>query len=140
MSDITLEKVDQVIDRTGCSYKEAKEALTAANGDVLDAIIYLTGGAKSTEDTEETTERFTPFDDDFVERLKEKISLGNVTKVRVTRNGEKLAEIPIVYGAAGALVSLALAPHLVLLGGLAAYGLDVRVELIKDDGSSEDFR
>ena len=39
--DITLEKVEQVISRTGATYGEAKEALIASDGDVLDAIIYL---------------------------------------------------------------------------------------------------
>ena len=36
---ITLEMVDKVIERTGVSYAEAKEALENSNGDILDAII-----------------------------------------------------------------------------------------------------
>ena len=39
--DITLEKVDQVRERTGVSYGEAKSALEISNGDVLNAIILL---------------------------------------------------------------------------------------------------
>ena len=39
--DITLEKVDQVRERTGVSYAEAKNALEISNGDVLNAIILL---------------------------------------------------------------------------------------------------
>ncbi|MCT4595196.1 MAG: hypothetical protein N4A57_13140 [Anaeromicrobium sp.] len=38
---ITLEKVDMVRERTGCTYKDIKEALEINNGDVLDSIIYL---------------------------------------------------------------------------------------------------
>ncbi len=37
--EITLEMVDQVHERAGVSYEEAKAALEAANGSVLDAII-----------------------------------------------------------------------------------------------------
>lgn len=37
--EITLEKVDQVKERTGVSYAEAKNALEVTNGDVLEAII-----------------------------------------------------------------------------------------------------
>ena len=37
--EITLEKIELVKDRTGISYKEAKEALEAADGSVVDAII-----------------------------------------------------------------------------------------------------
>lgn len=38
--EITLEKVDTVIERTGVSYSEAKKALEESDGDVLAAIIY----------------------------------------------------------------------------------------------------
>ena len=37
--EITLEKIELVKDRTGVSYKEAKEALEEADGSVVDAII-----------------------------------------------------------------------------------------------------
>lgn len=36
-----LEKVEKIREKTGVSYEEAKEALDASNGDVLDAIVYL---------------------------------------------------------------------------------------------------
>ena len=39
--EITLEKIELVKDRTGVSYKEAKEALEAADGSVVDAIISI---------------------------------------------------------------------------------------------------
>ena len=39
--EITLEAVDQIRDRTGVSYAEAKEALINSGGDVVDAIIAL---------------------------------------------------------------------------------------------------
>ena len=41
--EISLEKVDQVKERTGSTYKEAKEALEICGGDVLEAIIYIEG-------------------------------------------------------------------------------------------------
>lgn len=39
--EITLEKIELVKDRTGVTYKEAKEALEAADGNVVDAIIAI---------------------------------------------------------------------------------------------------
>ena len=39
--EITLEKIELVKDRTGVSYKEAKDALEAADGSVVDAIINI---------------------------------------------------------------------------------------------------
>ena len=54
--DITLEQVEKVRSCTGASYEEAKAALEAAGGNVLDAVILLeqqgktgpTGGDYST--------------------------------------------------------------------------------------------
>ena len=45
--EIKLEDVDKVIERTGVSYKEAKEALEMSNGDILDAIIYAEENLKN---------------------------------------------------------------------------------------------
>ena len=39
--EITLEKIELVRDRTGVSYKDAKDALEAAGGSVVDAIIAI---------------------------------------------------------------------------------------------------
>ena len=58
--EITLEKIERVKDRTGVSYKEAKEALEAADGSVVDAIIAIEEtvvvkpGAKANEFAAET--------------------------------------------------------------------------------------
>ena len=41
MENITLEKVDMVRERTKVTYAEAKEALEACEGDVLEALIYI---------------------------------------------------------------------------------------------------
>ena len=36
-----LEQVEKLVEKTGVSYSEAKAALETANGDMLDALIYL---------------------------------------------------------------------------------------------------
>lgn len=38
---ITIEQIDELRKRLDVSYEEAKEALEACNGDMLEAIIYL---------------------------------------------------------------------------------------------------
>ena len=55
MSEITLEKVDKVIERTGVSYGVAKKALEATDGDVLDAIIYIEEAQKQEEEASENS-------------------------------------------------------------------------------------
>ena len=43
-----LEKVEKLREKANVSYEEAKEALDIANGDILDALIYLERHGKST--------------------------------------------------------------------------------------------
>ena len=81
--EISLEKVDQVKERTGSTYKEAKEALEICGGDVLEAIIYIEGqnensNMKNPEDNaykENNSETI----EDFKVWLKETIKKGNVS-------------------------------------------------------------
>ncbi|MGL5642101.1 MAG: DUF4342 domain-containing protein, partial [Paraclostridium sp.] len=48
MTDITLEKIDQVLERVpSASYAQAKEALVVSDGNILDAIIYLEQNKKA---------------------------------------------------------------------------------------------
>ena len=53
-----LEKVEKLRERANVSYEEAKEALDKANGDLLDAIVYLEkqGKVKAPEQTSYSTE------------------------------------------------------------------------------------
>ena len=67
--DITLEKIDIVRERAKATYKEARDALTAANGNVIDAIISL-------EESGETdwTETMTVKGNEVAEKIKTIIS------------------------------------------------------------------
>ena len=124
--DIELEAVDAVRERTGVSYKEAREALEQAGGSVVDAIVLLE--EKSTAKT-----------DDVLEKIKALVKEGNVTKIRVKRDEKVLLTIPVNAGIAGGLVGLAVAPWWgVLAAAAAAYGFNCKFELVKDDGSSTD--
>ena len=62
MGKITLEQIDLIMQRTHVSYAEAKEALEAADGDILEAILIIEkkGSTKSTinlEKEKQTTDR-----------------------------------------------------------------------------------
>lgn len=58
MSEITLEKVDLVKDRTGVSYTEAKEALEASEGNVVDALVFIENKKKNKGVFYQTKEEF----------------------------------------------------------------------------------
>ena len=91
--EITLEKIELVKDRTGVSYKEAKEALEAAEGSVVDAIIAI----------EETVNikpgsKVNDFADETVSKVKELVKKGNVTKISVKKDDETIVNIPLNVG------------------------------------------
>ena len=124
--EITLEKIELVKDRTGVSYKEAKEALEAAEGSVVDAIIAI----------EETinlknSNKATDFADETVEKIKELVKKGNVTKISVKRDDETIINVPLNVGLVGTLV----APWGVIAAAIAAFGFKCVIEVVKTDGT-----
>ena len=127
--EITLEKIELVKDRTGVSYKEAKEALEAADGSVVDAIIAIeetvniSTGSKAGEFANET-----------VEKVKELVKKGNITKISVKKDDETIVNIPVNIGLIGTIV----APWGILAAAIAAFGFKCKIELTKDDGTVVD--
>jgi len=109
--DISLEKIDIIRDRTGVSYKEAKEALEAANGNVVDALIAIEeAGNKKWTDT------VTVKGSEAVERLKSIIKSGNVNRIRVKKDDYVILDIPVTAGAIGAVII----PQLTAIGTAVA--------------------
>lgn len=122
--NITLEQVDQVIDRTGVSYKEAKEALEHTNGDVLEAIVYLEQG----EEGEAST--MNQFGQDIIASLKDMIKKGNVTRIYLDKDGKTVVDIPVTAGALGAVFFAG--PTVVAI--IAALATGCELKIVKEDG------
>ena len=76
--EVTREKSELVKDRTGVSYKEAKEALEFANGNVVDAIIYVEENIDHQFSSSEKK-----VTGKIVDNIKEAVRKGNVTKIRI---------------------------------------------------------
>jgi hypothetical protein len=123
--DITLEKIELVIDRTGVSYKEAKEALEAANGNVVDAIISIEEtmnmGAKGKMGAQSSQ---------IIDKLKELVRKGNVSKIVIKKDGEQILNLPVNVGIVGTVI----APWAAVLGVIAAFGTRCVIEVITDVG------
>jgi len=128
--EITLEKIELVKDRTGVSYREAKEALEAMEGNVVDAIIKIEDeinakvGAKITDNGAK-----------IIEKIKEYIKKGNVARISIKRGDEMMLNIPVTVGVVGTV----LAPWLTVIGSIVALGMKCEILLIKDDGSVIDL-
>ena len=128
-NEITLEKIELVKDRTGVSYKEAKEALEAANGSVVDAIIAIE------EKIDGTATRQGSGVDGIVGKIKEAVRKGNVTKITISRNDEVLLNLPVSIG----IIGTVLFPWAGLTAAIAALGTKCQVNLTKDDGTVVDI-
>lgn len=121
MTDITLEKIDQVLERVpSASYAEAKEALVISDGNVLDAIIYLEQNKKTAKMKNKAKEKMeTALGKDAEEiknQLKEMLKRSNVIRVIVEKDNKIIMNIPLTVG----VVGLALGPLVTLVGLSAA--------------------
>ena len=134
--EITLEMVDQVRERTGCTYEEAKKALDSANGSVVDAIIAIEKENNVNIDVNKKM-------GDLVEKIKAAVQKGNVNRIRVLRGEEELANIPINAGIAGGVLGVLAGPTVLisaaLAGVVAKVGFNCRFEIAKADGTVEEI-
>lgn len=100
--DISLEKIDIIRDRTGVSYKEAKEALEAASGNVVDALINIEdAGNKKWAET--VTESISVKGTEAMDKVKAIINAGNVSRIKVKKDDYIILDIPVTAGAIGAI-------------------------------------
>ncbi len=124
--DITVEMIDQVKDRTGVSYKEAKEALERTGGNVVDAIIDIEESlGESVKQSEAKDGK------KIIEKLKELVKKGNVSKILIKKDGEVVMNLPVNAGIIAGFV----APWASLFAIIAAFGFKCEIEVVKDDGS-----
>lgn len=137
MSQITLEKVDQVIERTYATYAEAKEALEACDGDVVNALIYIE--KKREEESkvqEEIMEEKAESFEDIKKFLKDLIDKGNVSRVRILKDDKVLADIPVNAGIAAGAIAV-IFPSILAVSVVAAIATKITIEITKADGNVE---
>lgn len=114
-----LEKLDLVRKRMDVNYEEAKNALESVNWDVVEAIV------KIEKDQQSRKEEFIVRGNELVEKVKELVKKGNVTKIRVKQDDKVLVEVPVTAGVVGAV----LAPQVAVIGAVAALVSKCAVEI-----------
>ena len=133
MSKITIEAIDQVMDRVpGVTYAEVKEALIKCDGDVVDAIILLQNNSTN----EENIKSKKTFEDVFgkdSEQIKEEITelirKSNVIRIVIEKNGKIIMNIHITAG----VVGVVFAPILTLIGLSASVLAKYRIKIENED-------
>lgn len=135
MSNITIEAIDQVMERVhGATYAQVKEALIKSNGDVVDAIILLQDN--DTNQNEESSNCKKTFEDIFgkdSEQMKEDISelirKSSVVRIVIEKNGKIIMNVPITVG----VVGVVFAPMLSLIGFSASVLAKYRIKIKNED-------
>lgn len=128
--EITLEKIELVKDRTGVTYKEAKEALEKTSGNVVDAIILI---EEMVNDDQGKT--MGGRKDALLEKMKEIVKKGNVSRIVVIKDDVTLVNIPLNVGILGGIV----APLGMIAALVASFGFKCLIKFIKDDGTTVDI-
>ena len=130
MSEITLEKVDLIRERTGVSYTVAKEALEVCGGDVVEALVFIENNNKNKGGFYQTR-------DEFVGWVKDMVNKGNVTRIRIKKDDKVLVDLPVSAGIAVTGLTAILSAPLLAIGVVSAVVTKVTVEVTKQDGSVE---
>lgn len=106
-----LEKIDIIRTRLNVGYKEAKEALEAAGGDVVQALIDLEEKSKNNGGC------FQAKGQEFYEQIKELVGKGQDYRIKVKQGERTVFEVPASIGALGVLGVLA-SSEIALIGAL----------------------
>ena len=129
---ISLEKIDEVINRTGATYQEARIALESCDGDVVEAIIFIENMKKN-----ESKGKFSFGNGgEIINVLKDFIKKGNVTRITLEKNNKIIVDIPIIAGAIGALIFTPATVASILAALIS--GCDLKI--IKEDGEIIDVK
>lgn len=92
---IDLDKIDILRERGKVTYKEAREALEAAGGDIVEALVYLEEKIKSGVREGNHIE--------IMNRAKGLAQKGLTTNIEIRSETKKVAEIPAPLGVLGAV-------------------------------------
>ncbi len=69
--------------------------------------------------------------EEVVEKIKELVKKGNVTKIQVLKDGETIVNFPLNVGI---VAGVAAAPWALILAAVTTLGMDCHIDVVKDDG------
>lgn len=105
-----LSRIDVIRERTGVSYAEARRMLAESNGDVVEALVHWERADNAWQ------EKLHVHGSELVDKVKEILHEGNVNRVVIKQDERTIFEIPVTWGAVGAV----LLPTMAALGVVAA--------------------
>ena len=130
--EITLEKIELVKERTGSTYAEAKAALEAAEGSVVDAIIAIESQMNEEHDK---VDGASLKDSPIFAKMKEIVDKGNVSRILIRKNDKTIVNFPLTATVIGAV----LVPWGAILGIVAALGAQCSIDFVDAEGKVIDI-
>ena len=130
--EITLENIELVKDRTGCTYAEAKAALEASDGSVVDAIIAMEERSNAEHDK---VDGGSLKDSPIFAKMKEIVEKGNISRILISKDGKNIVNFPVTVGVIGTV----LVPWGAVLGMVAAMGAHCSIDFVDDKGRVVDI-
>lgn len=118
-----LEKIDLIRDRMDVSYKEAKEALEKAGGDLVEALVLLEEEFKEASKTEPERikerwrRRLQGKSEEALARLKTLVEKGTATRIRIRQGDKTVLEIPASIGLLG-VIAMLMSTELAVIGAV----------------------
>lgn len=134
----SMETLKRIMNEAGVTFDEAKDAFARADGDVEAAIAALRQDAGCADRVECSDEETRTRLNDVKTKLTDIIKRGNARKISLKRGGKELFSVPLNLGLLGGIVGVAYAPVAVIVGAIAAYGFDCRIEVENRDGTTEE--
>lgn len=122
-----LKKIDLLRERMGIGYQEAVELLHLTEGSVVDALVLAEARQKKAETAWEVRAR------DVVEKIRELLREGNITKVKIIHKGRQVLVFPVTAGVVGAF----LLPKLTLAAAAVCLLGKCRIEVEREAPESD---
>jgi len=129
-----LEKIDILRERMGVTYREAKEVLEEAGGDLVEALIKVEENKK-----QGWSGKVSGTIGGIIDEIKKYIDKGNRTRIRLKRGDQTVADLPATVGALGVLAAMLSIELAVVagVGAVAAVANKITVEIEQADGETK---
>lgn len=133
--NITLEKIDLLIERANVTYAQAKEALEKTEGDLVEALVYLEKEAKIKEPKKDFSKQVEEKANSFGQEFKNFINNINKNSFKVQKDGKTFIDLPLLI--AGLITLFSLPFSLIIFALLLITGY--KINIVKEDGSKVDI-
>ena len=140
------ENINEVEETVEAAVEEAADVVEDAEAAVEETVEEAAAAAEEAVE-EEAAEEEDPADDwttdeyaeNLVDRIKQRVKEGNVDKIIICKDDTELLKIPVNIGVVGGVLGLALIPWALIIGVIVAYGMNIRVNIVRNDGGTEEL-